>query len=390
MKKISVLMPTYNDADTICETIDSLIVQSYDNWELIIIDDGSKDNTKEVVEKYKKKKDTENKIKYFYQENQDQLIAIINGLKHVTGDYIYILHSDDLLYDENTFMRAALYLDTHPDIDGILGNLTIIDKDSKITGTQNVLPYLNKKRIPAIQLLWLGRNLYVDFAFHRKETFIKKVYHNYLIWDQPFWLNINDDEVSMLNIEKVDFSFLKYRIYDGNYANEEVGKLCLIMGEIRTATQLMAHYNIPFYKLQYFFFRVFVHLKIFKWFHPIYQRKTTVNKSNVINFIISKRYPNGYSDNIFLNSLSKFYSKNIKRCIDFDSMYNGEDIYQGNGFRIFNKKILNNELDDFYIKFMGEMSQGFDEIVVSKENSSKAEDVTKFLCIYPFVKIRSK
>ena len=390
MNKISILMPTYNDCDTICETLDSLINQTYDNWELVIIDDGSKDDTKLIVEEYKKNNDTNNKIKYIYQKNQDQLLAIINGLKHISGDYIYILHSDDLLFDNNTLMRAALYLDTHPDIDGIIGDLTIIDGESNIKGTQQILPYINKKRIPAIQLLWLGRNLYVDFAFHRSEPFLKKVFNNYLEWDQPFWLNISVDKVSMLNITKVDFSFLKYRIYEGNYANEEVGKLCLIMGEIRTATQLMAHYNIPFYKLQYFFFRVFVHLKIFKLFHPIYQKKETKNKGKVIDFIISKRYPNGYSDNLFLNSLSKFYRKKVNRCIDFDSIYNGEDIYKGNGFRIFNKKLLKNELDKFYIMFMGEMCQGFNEIVVSKKNLGKAETVAKFLCIYPFVKIRSK
>ena len=62
MNKISVLMPTYNDADTILETLDSLVVQKYDNWELIIIDDGSSDDTKTVIEKYKKKKDKKNKI----------------------------------------------------------------------------------------------------------------------------------------------------------------------------------------------------------------------------------------------------------------------------------------------------------------------------------------
>ena len=99
MNKISVLMPTYNDADTILETLDSLVVQKYNNWELIIIDDGSSDDTKTVIEKYKKQKDKKNKIKYVYQENKDQLLAIINGLDYVTGDYIYILHSDDLLYE---------------------------------------------------------------------------------------------------------------------------------------------------------------------------------------------------------------------------------------------------------------------------------------------------
>ena len=50
--KISIIMPTYNDKDSIVETFDSVINQTYTNWELIIIDDGSTDNTEEVIKNY--------------------------------------------------------------------------------------------------------------------------------------------------------------------------------------------------------------------------------------------------------------------------------------------------------------------------------------------------
>lgn len=383
-------MPSYNDADSIIETLDSLIVQKYENWELIIIDDGSSDNTEKVVSEYKRKKDKDNKIKYIYQENQDQLLAIINGLNYITGDYIYILHSDDLLYDCEVFNKAADYLEKHKDADAIIGDLTIIDENSKVTGVQKVLPYLNKKRIPAIQLLWLGRNLYVDFAFHRKDAFMKTVYTNYLVWDKPFWFD-SFDEVKMLNVKKVDFSFLKYRIYPGNYANEEVGKLCLINGELRTATELMKFYNIPFYKIQYFFFRVFCHLNLFKIFVPIYQNKETKNKAEVVEFIINKRYDDGYNNNLFFKSLVFFYRNEKNRTIDFDEIYNGSDpIYLGNSFRIFNKQLVSNTLPKLYMDMFKEMELGFNEIIVSEKNKEKAENLTKFLCIYPFVRIRGK
>ena len=69
MKKVSILMPTYNDADTICETLDSICSQNYNNWELIIIDDGSSDNTKEVINTYIEKNNLNKKIKYVFQEN---------------------------------------------------------------------------------------------------------------------------------------------------------------------------------------------------------------------------------------------------------------------------------------------------------------------------------
>ena len=64
MKKISVLTPTYNDAKSIEETLMSLINQTYSNWEHIIIDDGSTDNTKSIIEDFKNKYDKDNKINY--------------------------------------------------------------------------------------------------------------------------------------------------------------------------------------------------------------------------------------------------------------------------------------------------------------------------------------
>ena len=95
--KVTVLTPSYNDGISITKTLDSLLSQTYTDWESIIIDDGSTDDTKNIVEKYKKDHNVENKIKYIYQENQDQLNAILNGIQYVTGDYIFTLHSDDLL-----------------------------------------------------------------------------------------------------------------------------------------------------------------------------------------------------------------------------------------------------------------------------------------------------
>ena len=78
--KVSIIIPTYNDEKTIIETLDSVVSQTYDDYEVIIVDDGSTDNTSEVVKKYVDKLEFKEKIKYIFQENRDQLNAIINGL----------------------------------------------------------------------------------------------------------------------------------------------------------------------------------------------------------------------------------------------------------------------------------------------------------------------
>ena len=70
----SIILPTYNRAQLLPTAINSVIGQEYSNWELIVIDDGSTDNTQMVV-----KKIDDNRIKYYYQENQERSIARNNG-----------------------------------------------------------------------------------------------------------------------------------------------------------------------------------------------------------------------------------------------------------------------------------------------------------------------
>jgi glycosyltransferase involved in cell wall biosynthesis len=91
--KISIIIPSYNRAHKITKTIDSVVSQSYENWELIIVDDGSTDNTKEVVSSFK-----DERIKYIYQDNAERGAARNKGVKNATGKYVFFLDSDDILY----------------------------------------------------------------------------------------------------------------------------------------------------------------------------------------------------------------------------------------------------------------------------------------------------
>ena len=87
----SIILPTFNRSVLITKAIESVINQTYTNWELIIIDDGSTDNTKSVLENYL----SDSRIKYFFQENQERSVARNNGIKRAKGDYICFLDSDD-------------------------------------------------------------------------------------------------------------------------------------------------------------------------------------------------------------------------------------------------------------------------------------------------------
>lgn len=102
--KISIIMPTYNDENHIASSIQSVINQTYSNWELLIMDDGSKDNTEQVVIAL-----NDSRIHYFRQENKGQLVALNNLCPHITGDLVLMLHSDDCLYCNDTLEKNMVH-----------------------------------------------------------------------------------------------------------------------------------------------------------------------------------------------------------------------------------------------------------------------------------------
>ncbi|SFQ46675.1 glycosyltransferase family 2 protein [Hymenobacter arizonensis] len=90
---VSIIMPAYNAANFIAESIVSVLAQTYSNWELIVVDDGSTDNTCDIVKGYSIQ---DPRIKYLYQENSRQGRARNNGIASSTGEYIAFLDSDDV------------------------------------------------------------------------------------------------------------------------------------------------------------------------------------------------------------------------------------------------------------------------------------------------------
>ena len=98
MVKISVILPVYNVAPYLDETFGSLINQSLKDIEIIAVNDGSTDQSEAIIRKYMQQ---DSRINYFFQENQGQSVARNLALQHATGKYIYMMDSDDVLYDPN-------------------------------------------------------------------------------------------------------------------------------------------------------------------------------------------------------------------------------------------------------------------------------------------------
>jgi len=107
--KISVIIPTYNRKDYVTEAIDSVLAQDYLPFEIIVVDDGSTDNTRQKLVRYS------GKIRYFHQYNKGVSAARNTGLKAARGDYIALLDSDDL-WDKSKLKKQAEFLKQNPHI----------------------------------------------------------------------------------------------------------------------------------------------------------------------------------------------------------------------------------------------------------------------------------
>ena len=115
MPKISVLMTTYNSQEYISEAIESILNQTFKDFEFIIINDGSTDKTAEIIKSYEDKR-----IKFIDNEKNQGLVTVLNqGLELCKGEYIARMDSDDISLPER-FAKQVEYLDAHKEV-GILG-----------------------------------------------------------------------------------------------------------------------------------------------------------------------------------------------------------------------------------------------------------------------------
>ncbi len=359
---------------------------SYKNFEWIIVDDGSLDNTKNVIENYI----NENKLKnitYIYQDNKDQLNAIINGLNYITGDLVYILHSDDLVPSDDFFSNVVKEFEKDKNIDSVIGDLLIINNNDEITGCWPAMKFSTHKNSPAKLILNKGANIYGDVGVHNKKFYTTKVKNNYLRWNTPFWIDM-ENPLRLPNIKNVDYPALKYRLNDSNYTSNDIGKFCALNGELRTVISLLDKYHVKNYTTQKNIFR--------------FLRKRGIRKLNLSGKIkinaSSEKTPKSevYKilkdtitiDNKLYNNILSFYKNySSKEILKIDKIT--DTIFEGKDIRTFAKLFYASNIPKIYDIIITRMENGFGSIeVTSKEDSEKIYSILKFLCIHPYVEIK--
>jgi glycosyltransferase involved in cell wall biosynthesis len=140
---VSIITPAYNSSQFIRETIESFIAQTYSNWELLVTDDCSTDNTWEILKEYAQK---DNRIKIFrLDKNSGAGIARNNSIKHASGKYIAFCDSDDLWLPEKLDYQVKFMEDNNYDFS--FASCEMMTEAGKFLYTKKVKPIMTYKKL---------------------------------------------------------------------------------------------------------------------------------------------------------------------------------------------------------------------------------------------------
>ena len=165
---ISIIVPVYNTEKYLKKSIDSIINQTYKNIEIILVNDGSTDNSKKICEEYKKK---DKRIRLINKENGGQGSAKNTGIQYATGNYIGFVDSDDYIDEDMYEVLYNLCIDNHAEISMIAFNKVIDGKIMKTINFNEEIMVLDK--FNAMKELLLDREIksYNWNKLYKKELF---------------------------------------------------------------------------------------------------------------------------------------------------------------------------------------------------------------------------
>lgn len=208
---ISVIVPSYNSEKYIQETILSVQNQSYQNWECLIIDDGSTDSTKEIVENLLL---NDQRIKYYYKDNSGLSDSRNYGVNVATGDFIQFLDSDDILFPKKFELSIESY-QSETDDKVILFTDFEFTKEENPYEKENSIPKLSKNysQLKKINFKQLYNEWDVDFVIPTHAFLFPRFIFNQNAYDitlkskedWDFYLSIlfNDEDIIFKSIEYV-------------------------------------------------------------------------------------------------------------------------------------------------------------------------------------------
>ncbi|MBE2170226.1 MULTISPECIES: glycosyltransferase family 2 protein [unclassified Cobetia] len=213
---VSIIIPCFNREEMILETLNSVYAQTYRPLELVVVDDGSTDNSIEVVKKFSRQNisDTSFKVKIYQQKNNGAPSARNFGLRHCTGDFIQFLDSDDILCS-NKIKKQLEFLTSFPDCDFVYCQSMIFNHS--IGDTDEIVGNEKSKTLKG----HIGANaLKTDLGLYRVNTITKMGFwnENLKVWqEREYNLRLFTNK---LNIGYIPEVLAYYRVH----SNERISK----------------------------------------------------------------------------------------------------------------------------------------------------------------------
>ena len=221
-KLISVVIPVYNGELYLAEALDSVFAQDYRPLEVIVVDDGSTDNTASVAKKY-------NQVHYVHQTNKGQPAARNTGLSNCSGDLIAFLDADDMWVPGKLSMQWA-FLESHPEAGCVIGRMkNVLHEGSHIPF------WVDQNTVSGDSVAYhMGTLLAHRWVFEKVGNF--NAFHSYGIDDLDWLIRLKERDISIAKMENVQ---LLRRIHLHNMSHNPEGHNIKIRGKIQLVKKVI-------------------------------------------------------------------------------------------------------------------------------------------------------
>ncbi len=206
---VSVIIATYNRADLVAKAVESALNQTYKNIEIVVVDDGSTDNTRQALRQY------EGRIEYIYQERSERSKARNVGFRHSSGDFIAFLDSDDL-WLPTKIEKQVQVLNEKPDVGVIYADAQFIDRSGDTYDGEICLDVLKRMRQDFYEDLMTDNIVGSPSAvLVRRECLVKAGLFDESMnacEDLDLWIRL----ARHCRFHKIELPLLQFRIHTGN------------------------------------------------------------------------------------------------------------------------------------------------------------------------------
>lgn len=241
---VSIIMLTYNRANYIAQAIESVLAQTYQQWELLILDDGSTDNTAVIVSQY-----SDSRIQYLFDPiNKGLALKRYESLKQCRGVYVAILDSDDKWIDVTKLDSQVTYLNNHPTCVVVGTQINLIDESGNSLGTNTYL-----RDDTAIRNAILVRNQFAHSSVMMRKSFLDKTSgYQKLSASEDLDLYLRLGQLG--TFANLPETMLAYRIHKKSASANKIKILQGVLRTIKTYRQQYPHYQKAYLKFSMMLF----------------------------------------------------------------------------------------------------------------------------------------